>query len=98
MCIRDRLLAMHGKSNLDASRITRTLAFLYEVPESVVATYAQEIADFFSAAGPAFYDNPIFTLNAVALSGEGNADPAIRAIPDKLVFGDGFLDAMDALG
>ena len=34
-------------------------------------------------------DNPIFTLNAYAYTGEGETDPLFASIPDKIVFGDG---------
>ena len=43
-------------------------------------------------------DNPIFTLNAFAFSGEDETDPLFRSLPDKLIFGDGILDFLDAIG
>jgi hypothetical protein len=50
------------------------------------------------AQDEAFQDNPLWTLNAYAFSGEGESDPFIAALPDKLVFGDGILAAYDAIG
>ena len=45
-----------------------------------------------------FVDNPLWTLNAYAFSAEGDPDPGVQGIPDKLVFGDGFLAAYDSFG
>ena len=42
--------------------------------------------------------SPIFTLNAFAFSGVGDPDPVISSLPDKLIFGDGMLDALGAIG
>ena len=44
-----------------------------------------------------FYNNPLWTLNAYAFSGEDESDPALAALPDKLVFGDGILDGLRRL-
>ena len=45
-----------------------------------------------------FVDNPLWTLNAYAFSAEGDPDPVVQGLPDKLVFGDGFLAAYDSFG
>lgn len=46
----------------------------------------------YSAPGiPSGYDNPLFTLNAFAFSGE---IPGFGPIPDKIVMGDGILEAL----
>ena len=58
---------------------------------------AQEVATFMQAQGD-FYDNPLWTLNAFAFSGEGERDPFIAALPDKLIIGDGIIAAYDAIG
>ena len=42
--------------------------------------------------------NPIFTLNAFAFSAEGETDPIFQGMPDKMVFGEGLGNALDALG
>lgn len=95
-----QLQAMHGATLLDAGKVTRTLAVYYGVPEADVAAYAQEIADYVNAdraAGGTFYNNPLFTLNAFAFTGEGEVPP-FDTTPDKLIFGDGLLEAFDAIG
>src|SRR3712207_7515355 len=55
---------------------------------------------FRSAAVPAFDDgnNPIFTLNAFAFTGEGDPDPLFASRPDLIVFGDGVIDFLEAIG
>ena len=43
-------------------------------------------------------NNALFTLNAYAFSAEGDPDPRVAGIPDKLVFGDGILEALEFMG
>jgi len=96
-------MAMHGDMLLDAGRIARTLSAMVELGEIAPMTQAQiqaeaqRIASFMQTQGD-FYDNPLWTLNAYAFSGEDETDPELRALPDKLVFGDGILEAYDAIG
>jgi hypothetical protein len=93
------LLAMHGDMLLDPARIARVLEVVYGFPAPDAAEYA-ELVSTFVAGVPAFQggDNPLFTLNAFAFSGEGDPDPFVSSIPDKLVFGDGIIDALESLG
>jgi hypothetical protein len=94
-----QLHAMHGDMLLDEVRVARLLVVLYGFPEADAATYAATVADFI-AAHPVFDggDHPIFTLNAYAFTAEGETDPFFSTIPDKLVFGDGILDALSWMG
>lgn len=94
-----QLMAMHGAVMRDEARMTRTLAFLYGAPESAVAGLASMIRQVV-ASDPGLQDgdNPLFTLNAFAFSAKGETDPVVAAIPDKLVFGDGILAALEAIG
>jgi len=94
-----QLMAMHGDVMRDEARMTRTLAFLYGAPESAVSGLAAMIRQVV-ASDPGLQDgdNPLFTLNAFAFSAEGETDPVVAAIPDKLVFGDGILAALQAIG
>ncbi|HET9633758.1 MAG TPA: hypothetical protein VFP73_15270 [Terrabacter sp.] len=93
------LMAMHGDVLRDPARVARVYVVLYGLPEA----YAAQLADYvvgLVASDPGLDggDNPIFTLNAFAFSAEGDPDPLAATIPDKLVFGDGMLDALDAIG
>lgn len=93
-----QLHGMHGDVLLDADRIARTLAFLAETDITpAIQAEADTVAEFMAAQGD-FYNNPLWTLNAYAYSNVDDPDPRAQDIPDKLVFGDGFLQAMDDLG
>jgi hypothetical protein len=94
-----QLLAMHGNVLQDVSRLTRLLNVLYGVNPTDAASIARGIVAWVAHV-PALKggDNPIFTLNAFAFSGEGEPDPLISSLPDKLIFGDGILDALAYMG
>jgi putative neutral zinc metallopeptidase len=98
-----QLMAMHGDVLLDADRIARTLTAMVETGQIAPMTPAQiqaeaaTVADFMQTHGD-FYDNPLWTLNAFAFSGEGETDPFIASLPDKLIMGDGIIAAYDAIG
>lgn len=98
-----QLMAMHGDVLLDADRIAATLTAMVAAGElgpmtpAEIALEARTVADFMATQGD-FYQNPLWTLNAYAFSAEGETDPVIAALPDKLVFGDGILAAYDAIG
>ena len=98
-----QLMAMHGDVLLDADRIERALGAMVEfgiippLTPAQIAAEADTVATFMQSQGD-FFDNPLWTLNAFAFSGEGDPDPEIAALPDKLVFGDGVLDFLVAIG
>lgn len=98
-----QLMAMHGDVLLDAPRIAATLTEMVATGQSAPMTPAEieeeatTVADFMRTQGD-FYDNPLWTLNAFAFSGEGERNPEIAALPDKLVVGDGILEAYDSFG
>jgi hypothetical protein len=98
-----QLMAMHSDVLLDADRIAATLTAMVAAGEidpmtpAEVALESQTVAEFMQSQGD-FVENPLWTLNAYAFTGEGESDPVIAALPDKLVFGDGILAAYDAIG
>ncbi len=98
-----QLMAMHGDVLLDAERIARTLSAMVATGQIAPMTSAEiqaeaaTVADFMQTQGD-FYDNPLWTLNAFAFSAEGETDPFIAALPDKLIMGDGIIEAYDAIG
>jgi hypothetical protein len=93
-----QLMAMHGDVLLDATRIARTNAILAGTPITpAIQAEADEVAAFMQTHGD-FFNNPLWTLNAYAFTAEGDPDPVVQGIPDKLVFGDGFLEAFDSFG
>ncbi len=98
-----QLMAMHGDVLLDAGRIAKTLTamvatgVLDPMTQAEIQAEATTVADFMQTQGD-FYDNPLWTLNAFAFTGEGESDPIIAALPDKLIMGDGIIEAYDAIG
>lgn len=98
-----QLMAMHPDGLLDADRIAATLTLMVQTGEldpmtpAEIREEAETVAAFMQTQGD-FYANPLWTLNAYAFSAEGETDPVIAALPDKLVFGDGILEAYDAIG
>jgi hypothetical protein len=98
-----QLMAMHGDVLLDADAIARTLTTMVATGETdpmtpaEIQTEATTVAAFMQTQGD-FFDNPLWTLNAFAFSGEGETDPFIASLPDKLIVGDGILEAYDAIG
>ena len=98
-----QLMAMHGDVLLDADRIAKTLSAMVATGQIAPMTAAEiqaeaaTVAAFMQTQGD-FYDNPLWTLNAFAFTGEGESDPFIAALPDKLIMGDGIIDAYDAIG
>jgi hypothetical protein len=93
------LLAMHGEMLLDPGRVARLLVSVYGLSSAEAVGVADAVATFVdSVPEPRRGHNPIFTLNAYAFSGEGDPEPFIAAIPDKIVFGYGFIDAFEAMG
>ncbi|GAB3495106.1 hypothetical protein [Flexivirga lutea] len=94
-----QLMAMHGGMLTDVNRVTSVVQFMYGVGPADAADIAQDIITMVQS-DPALSngDNAIFTLNAFAFSGEGDPDPVIRKLKDKMVFGDGILAALKAIG
>jgi hypothetical protein len=95
-----QLMAMHGEVLTDADIIEATNLVLDEgaTPPADIRAEAEEVAAYMQAH-PAFAGNPLWTLNAYAFSAvdEEPGSPFVD-LPDKLVFGDGFLEAFDAFG
>ncbi|WP_020144554.1 hypothetical protein [Terracoccus sp. 273MFTsu3.1] len=94
-----QLMAMHGDVMRDPARLARLIGVLYGVSDADAAELAAIVVDVVTSdPGLAGGASPIFTLNAFAFSGAGDPDPVISSLPDKLIFGDGMLDALDAIG
>lgn len=94
-----QLMAMHGTVFQDVNRVTKVIEFMYGVGPADAVGIAKDIISMVDS-DPALKggDHPIFTLNAFAFSGKGDPDPVIRKIPDKMIFGDGILAALKAIG
>ena len=93
------LIAMHGAMLRDPQRISRLLVVLYGFSAADADGYASAVAEVLKEV-PAFAkgDSALFTLNAFSFSGKDDPDPFIASLSDKIVIGDGFLDALNAMG
>lgn len=93
-----QLMSMHGSVLADQARVARVLTSAFGMPQPQATAYAQAVS---AAVKKGWFDggnNPLFTLNAFAFSAEGDPDPLVKGVPDKLIFGDGIIDALRAMG
>ena len=93
------LVAMHGDMLRHPERISRLLVVLYGFSQADADEHAElvaaAVAEVPALAGG---DSALFTLNAFSFSGKGDPDPFIAGLRAKVVIGDGFLDALSAMG
>lgn len=94
-----KTLAMQNDMLTDQARVSRIIGVLFGVDQAEAdetAALVQEVL----AESPQLDNgrNPIFTLNAFAFSAEGETDPIFAGIPDKMVWGEGLGNALDAMG
>ena len=92
-----QLHAMHGSMMQDADRVARVYREVYGLSPAAAAARAQDVANAVST-GFDGGNNALFTLNAFAFTAEGDPDPLVAGLPDKLIFGDGILDALQYMG
>jgi len=93
------LHAMHGSMLTDRSRVVTVLRRVFGFDRAWAAEYAEFVTRVV-ATTPAFRggNNPLFTLNAFAVTPKGKDSKLYAGVHDKLIFGDGMLDALSALG
>ncbi|MGD8149892.1 hypothetical protein [Ornithinimicrobium sp. Y1694] len=94
-----QLIGMHSEAVVDVERATRLNEVLYGMSAEDAREAAEIVADMVNS-DPALAggDHPIFTLNAFAFSAEGETDPVIASVPDKIVMGEGVIDALNWMG
>jgi hypothetical protein len=94
-----KTLAMQNDMLTDTARVSRIIGVLFGVDQAEADETAALVQEVLNES-PALDGgrNPIFTLNAFAFSAEGETDPIFQGIPDKMVFGEGLGNALDALG
>jgi hypothetical protein len=94
-----QLMAMHGDVMTDPARVSQVLQVAFGVPRSPADAIAGAVVELVATdPGLEGGQSPIFTLNAFAFTAAGETDPVLRRLPDKLVFGDGMLAALQAIG
>ncbi|GAB2555181.1 hypothetical protein GCM10027085_52990 [Spirosoma aerophilum] len=91
------LAAMHGNMLANRDKLIRTYILVYGLNAAEAAYYA----DFVLAVLAAYPqtrmgDHPIFTFNAFAQP--GFYYPPVGNIPDKIIMGDGIMEAYTAIG
>ncbi len=90
------MAAMHGKMLLDRERVIRIDRILFGDSQADAEFWADLILTLLEVF-PQYRngDHPIFTFNAFAL--EGFNFPPYGVVPDKIVMGDGIMDAYTGL-
>lgn len=91
------LAAMHGNMLLNHERVARTYVAVFGV-DPATASQLADIVVLLADQVPQYRDgnHPIFTFNAFAQSGFNF--PPYGVIPDKIIMGDGILEAYNAIG
>lgn len=91
------LAAMHGNMLLDRDKVMRTYIAVFEVDPATAAALADIVVELADVI-PQYRDgnHPLFTFNAFAL--EGFNFPPYGVIPDKIIMGDGIMDAFAGIG
>ncbi|MEV0972670.1 hypothetical protein [Microtetraspora glauca] len=94
--IRD--VAMHSDALKDVGRTARVLEVLWGLPAGGGTGLAELLTEALAEDPVLNADNPIFTFNAFAFTAEGDPDPVVQGLPDKIVMGDGIMKGMAAIG
>lgn len=92
-----QMVAMHGSMLRDRDKLIRTYVAVYGLPPALAAQFADFVLMLLDVY-PQYRngDHPIFTFNAFAV--ESFAFPPYGIIPDKIVMGDGVMEAYTAIG
>ncbi|MFE7239700.1 hypothetical protein [Streptomyces sp. NPDC057580] len=94
-----QLVPMHGREVFSSpERVARALSVMFGINNQPVVLGLAKVVISLVNADPYLQggDNPIFTFNAFAFSEKGDPNPA--GISDRIVMGDGILQALKALG
>ncbi|MET8126275.1 hypothetical protein ABZV67_03740 [Streptomyces sp. NPDC005065] len=94
-----QLVPMHGGEVFSSpERVARVLALMFGINNEPVVQKLAKVVISLVNADPVLQggDNPIFTFNAFAFSEKGSPQP--YGISDRIVMGDGILQALKALG
>lgn len=93
-----QLAAMHGEIITDVEAMTPMLTLVLGVSEQEAREVAQLVAEFVDQPKFDHGNHPLFTFNAFAVSEADAPEDQKLGIPDKIIMGDGMLQAMDELG
>jgi hypothetical protein len=89
--------ATHGRMLTDAGKISSTLKILFDFDQATADFYGELVSGVVKENPPYRAGNhPLFTFNAVALP---TTDiPTIGIVPNKILMGDGIMEAYTAMG
>ncbi len=92
------LAAMHGSMLQDRDRIIRTYVAVYGLDQATAGILADIVIQVVNTYPNQLRggNHPIFTFNAFAL--DGFYYPPVGNIPDKIIMGDGIMEAYSAIG
>jgi hypothetical protein len=92
-----KLFAMQGDMLADVDRVEAMVRYFGNATPGNERALAEQLV-FLAGDAPRGYDNPLYTLNAYAFTAEGDPDPDVQDLSDRLVFGDGILRALEGIG
>lgn len=90
------LQGMHGAVIADDAKIVPVVQFLFGVNADIAGAIVDDVQ--LVLENSIGYDHPLLTLNAFAFSAEGEEIPGIGDVDDKIVMGEGLLEALDDMG
>ena len=94
-----QLHGMHGADIADDAKMVPVVTWLLEVPPAIAQEIVDMIQELIETDPTVGYDHPVFSLNAFAVSFEGEeVFPGFGVIPDKIVMGDGLLQMVTDIG
>jgi hypothetical protein len=90
------MVPMHSAIMADRAALYQVFRTIYNRSD-IDSTY---FADLYAtwAEQPKFRNHPLLSLNAYAFTGVGDPNPALAALPDQIVMGDGIMQAYQAIG
>jgi hypothetical protein len=87
---------MHSAIMADRAALYRVFRTIYNRSDLDSTFFANLYAGW--AEQPKFRNHPLLSMNAYAFSGVGDPNPALAALPDQIVMGDGIMQAYRAIG
>lgn len=92
------LVPMHSSIMADRDALYTTFRVVYRNNEFTSAYFADLYSTWAKSLIERFGDSPLLSANAYAFTGAGDPNPALAALPDMIVMGDGIQQAFQDLG
>ena len=93
------LQGMHGANLADDAKMIPVVQLLFGVPSALAAEIVDYVQSVIQADPGLGFNNPLFTLNAFAVTTQGEPpESPFFGIPNKIVMGDGILEALVGVG